>query len=73
MNILKGIEYALTNWVNRRYIERELTRYIANSHHDVVMATLRSEFPELGGESISAGLVSSLVRRANQRLLEHII
>ena len=73
MNILKGIEHALTNWVNRRYLEKELTRYIANSHHDVVMAALRSEFPELSADTIPTSLVSSIVRRANHRLLEHII
>ena len=73
MNILKGIEYALTKWVNRRHVERELTRYIADSHHHVVMATLRSEFPELSGDTIPTALMDSIVRRANQRLLQHII
>jgi len=73
MSIFSKIKHAFAHWIDKRHLEKALAEYVANSHHRAVMATVREEFPELAGEMIPSGLVSGIVRRANERLLEHII
>jgi len=73
MSIFSRIKHAFTNWLNKRYLQKELAKYVADSHHEAVMATVRREFPELAGEMIPSTLVGLIVRRANKRLLEHIM
>ena len=73
MSIFSKIKRAFMNWIDKRHLEKALAKYVASSHHRAVMRTVREEFPELAGEMIPSGLVSSIVRRANERLLEHIV
>jgi len=73
MSLISRIKSALKQWVNARYLEEELAAYVAAGHHQAVMETLRAEFPELGNATVPGGLIGSIVRRANQRLLEHIL
>jgi hypothetical protein len=37
------------------------------------MATVREQYPELSSDTIPSALVSSIVRCANRRLIEHIL
>jgi len=73
MSIFSKIKRAFVNWIDKRHLEKALAKYVANSHHRAVMRTVREEFPELAGEMIPSTLVSSIVRRANERLVEHIM
>ncbi len=73
MSIFTSIKHAFVNWLDRRHLEQALAEYVAASHHQAVMRTVREDFPELAGGMIPSELVSSIVRRANERLLEHIL
>jgi len=73
MSIFSKIKRTFVNWIDKRHLEEALAEYVADSHHSAVMRTVREEFPELTSEMIPSGLVSSIVRCANERLLEHIV
>ncbi len=73
MSIFGNIRTALETWMARRYLQDELARFVAARHLSAVMKTLHEEYPELNASSIPTSLVRSIVRRANERLIEHIM
>lgn len=73
MSIFGNIRTKIETWVTRRFLQEEVARYIASRHLRAVMDTLEDEFPELQSDTIPTSLVQSIVRRANERLIEHIV
>ena len=73
MSIFGNVRTAIETWVTRRFLQEEVARFIASRHLPTVMKTLRQEFPELQNDRIPVTLVRSIVRRANERLIEHIV
>jgi len=73
MSIISRLTDRIGSRQIRRYAERKLVEQIADRHHPAVMATVREQYPELSADTIPSALVSSIVRCANRRLIEHIL
>ena len=73
MSIISRLTGRIGSRQIRRYAERKLVEQIADRHHPAVMATVREQYPELSADTIPSALVSSIVRCANRRLIEHIL
>lgn len=73
MSIFGNVRTMIETWATRRFVQEEIARFISARHLRAVMETLDDEFPELQSDTIPTTLVRSIVRRANERLIEHII
>lgn len=73
MSIFTDLKDRFFNRKVREYVEDELTEYVAEKHHAAIMSTLVAEYPGLAEDTFSTSMIDAVIKRANQRLLQHII